>query len=229
MQDLNLGGQWCHDGPMMRLDHVSYAVGPDGMEATVARITDALGVERVRGGIHPRFGTRNAIIPLENRQYLEIVEVLDHPSADKAPFGQAVRNRSLVGGGWMGWCVSVDDLTPFEERLGRKAVPGNRKFPDGQELTWQQIGIKGLIADPQVPYLLRWNEGTDGLHPSQAYTPEAKLTKLSIAGSPDRVTQWLACPNVDPFEDVDVEWIAPSGTPGIMSVTFRSPNGDITI
>ena len=213
----------------MRLDHVSYAVGPDGMDATVRRIVDALGVERVKGGIHPRFGTRNAIIPLAKRQYLEIVEVLDHPSADKAPFGQAVRNRSQVGGGWMGWCVSVDDLSRFEERLGRKSVPGNRKFPDGNELTWQQIGIKGLIADPQVPYLLRWDEGTEDLHPSQAYPPQAELTKLSIAGSPERVTDWLNCPDADPFEDVDVDWIAPSGTPGIMSVTFRSPNGEITI
>ncbi len=213
----------------MRLDHVSYAVGPDGMDATVRRIVDALGVERVKGGIHPRFGTRNAIIPLAKRQYLEIVEVLDHPSADKAPFGQAVRNRSQVGGGWMGWCVSVDDLSRFEERLGRKSVPGNRKFPDGNELTWQQIGIKGLIADPQVPYLLRWDEGTEDIHPSQAYPPQAELTKLSIAGSPERVTDWLNCPDADPFEDVDVDWIAPSGTPGIMSVTFRSPNGEITI
>ncbi|MBP2317558.1 VOC family protein [Nesterenkonia lacusekhoensis] len=214
---------------MMRLDHVSYAVGPDGMDATVRRIVDALGVERVKGGIHPRFGTRNAIIPLAKRQYLEIVEVLDHPSADKAPFGQAVRNRSQVGGGWMGWCVSVDDLSRFEERLGRKSVPGNRKFPDGNELTWQQIGIKGLIADPQVPYLLRWDEGTEDIHPSQAYSPQAELTQLAIAGSPERVTDWLNCPDADPFEDVDVDWIAPSGTPGIMSVTFRSPNGEITI
>lgn len=214
---------------MMRLDHVSFAVGPDGMDATVERITDALGVDRVKGGIHPRFGTTNAIIPLDNNQYLEIVQVLDHPSADKAPFGQAVRNRSQVGGGWMGWCVTVDDLAPFEDRLGRRAVPGNRKFPDGQELTWQQIGIKGLIADPQVPYLLRWDEGTEHLHPSRAYGPQAKLVRLSIAGSPQRVADWLGSKATDPFEDVDVHWVAPSGTPGIMSVTFSSPNGEVTI
>lgn len=214
---------------MMRLDHVSFAVGPDGMDATVATITSTLGVERVKGGIHPRFGTRNAIIPLDNRQYLEIVEVLDHPSADKAPFGQAVRNRSQIGGGWMGWCVTVDDLAPFEERLGRRSVPGNRKFPDGQELTWQQIGIKGLIADPQVPYLLRWDEGTEDLHPSRAYEPQAKLVRLSIAGSSQRVADWLGEPDADPFDDVEVEWLCPSGTPGIMSVTFSTPKGDVTI
>lgn len=214
---------------MMRLDHVSFAVGPDGIDATVEKITSALGVERVRGGIHPRFGTRNAIIPLEGRQYLEVVEVLDHPSADKAPFGQAVRNRSQMGGGWMGWCVTVQDLAPFEHRLGRKSVPGNRKFPDGQELTWQQIGIKGLIADPQVPYLLRWDDGTEDLHPSLAYEPQAKLTRLSIAGDPQRVADWLGEPESNPLDDVAVDWVAPSGTPGIMSVTFSSPKGQVTI
>ncbi|BBE22248.1 hypothetical protein MN0502_11310 [Arthrobacter sp. MN05-02] len=143
----------------MRLDHVSYACEPDGLAATADRISARLGMEPVKGGVHPRFGTRNMIFPLVNGQYLEVVEVLNHPASDKAPFGQAVRARSEAGGGWMGWCVAVDDLGPFEERLGRGAVPGNRKFPDGQELTWQQIGIKGLIADPQVPYLLRWDEG----------------------------------------------------------------------
>ncbi|NLS08933.1 VOC family protein [Nesterenkonia sp. MY13] len=214
---------------MMRLDHVSFAVGPDGMDATVARITDQLGVDRVKGGIHPRFGTQSAIIPLADHRYLEIVEVLDHPSADKAPFGQAVRNRSQIGGGWMGWCVTVDDLEPFEQRLGRRSVPGNRKFPDGQELTWQQIGIKGLIADPQVPYLLRWDEGTEHLHPSRAYQPQAQLLRLSIAGDPQRVADWLGQPDADPFDDVDVDWVAPSGTPGIMSITFSCPKGEITI
>ena len=143
---------------MMRLDHVSYAAGPEGLTDTVARVADALGIERVKGGIHPRFGTRNAIFPLANRQYLEVVEVLDHPASEKAPFGQAVRARSEMGGGWLGWVVAVDDLSPFERRLERNAVPGNRKFPDGRELTWQQIGIKGLIADPQVPFIIRWDE-----------------------------------------------------------------------
>lgn len=151
----------------MRLDHVSYACEPDGLAATADRISARLGMEPVKGGVHPRFGTRNMIFPLANSQYLEVVEVLNHPASDKAPFGQAVRARSEAGGGWMGWCVAVDDLGPFEERLGHDAVPGNRKFPDGQELTWRQIGIKGLIADPQVPYLLRWDEGTEELHPSR--------------------------------------------------------------
>ncbi|MFJ6279406.1 MULTISPECIES: VOC family protein [Arthrobacter] len=213
----------------MRLDHVSYACEPDGLIATAERISDALGVEFVKGGVHPRFGTRNMIFPLVNGQYLEVVEVLDHPASDKAPFGQAVRARSEAGGGWMGWCVAVDDLAPFEERLGRSAVPGNRKFPDGQELTWQQIGIKGLIADPQVPYMIRWDDGTESLHPSQARPASVRLSALTIAGSAERVTEWLGTPVSHPLDDVEVEWIAPNGTPGIMSVTFETPQGSVRI
>ncbi|ABY23338.1 glycosyltransferase [Renibacterium salmoninarum ATCC 33209] len=212
----------------MRMDHVSYACDPDGLAATSERIVTALGVKAVCGGVHPRFGTRNMIIPLTSRHYLEVVEVLDHPASDKAPFGQAVRARSNAGGGWMGWCVEVNDLSPFEERLGRSAVPGNRKFPDGRELVWQQIGIKGLIADPQVPYLLKW-EGDPSLHPSQAEPSSVILSSLTIAGSAERVTEWLGECVDKPLEDVAVEWIAPHGTPGIMSVTFETANGPVTL
>ena len=213
----------------MRLDHVSYACEPDGLSATADRIAAKLGVEPVKGGVHPRFGTRNMIFPLVNGQYLEVVEVLNHPASDKAPFGQAVRARSEAGGGWMGWCVAVDDLGPFEERLGRGAVPGNRKFPDGQELTWQQIGIKGLIADPQVPYLLRWDDGTESLHPSKARPAAVRLDCLTIAGSSERVTEWLGTDVEETLDGVQVQWIAPNGTPGIMSVTFETEGGRIEI
>ncbi|MFL4475308.1 VOC family protein [Paeniglutamicibacter sp. MACA_103] len=214
---------------MMRLDHVTYACGPDGLAATAARIGEALGLESVKGGVHPRFGTRNVIFPLKNNQYLEVVEVLNHPASDKAPFGQAVRARSELGGGWMGWCVAVDDLAPAEERLGRGSVPGNRKFPDGQELTWRQIGINGLIADPQVPYLLRWDDGTEDLHPSKALEPQGKISSISIAGSSERVADWLGQPEQLPVGEVAVDWQAPNGTPGILSVTFETPKGQITL
>lgn len=215
---------------MMRLDHVSYAVGPEGLDATVQRISEALGIERVKGGIHPRFGTRNVLFPMENRQYLEIVEVLDHPAAESAPFGQAVRARKEMGGGWMGWVVAVDDLAPFEERLGRGSVPAQRKFPDGRELTWRQIGIKGLIADPQLPYILRWDDGTDDLHPSQAATPEGKIETITIGGSRDRVRDWLGLDQPEKsVQDVTVDFMAPSGTPGILEVNFTTPKGSITL
>ena len=152
----------------MRVDHVSYAAEHDGLQATAQRLAKLIGVTPVDGGIHPRFGTRNVILPLAHERYVEVVEVLDHPASDKAPFGQAVRARSEAGGGWLGWCIAVDDLAPLETRIGREAVPGNRHRPDGVELRWRQLGIKGLMSDPQLPYFVQWEDAA--LHPSTAAT-----------------------------------------------------------
>lgn len=196
---------------------------------TAERISQTLGLEFVKGGIHPRFGTRNVIFPLQHNQYLEVVEVLDHPASLKAPFGQAVRARSELGGGWMGWCVSLDEMGQAEQRLGRQAVPGNRKFPDGRELTWQQIGIKGLIADPQVPYLLRWDDGTEDLHPSRALGPVGFIDEITIAGSRDRVLEWLGKPDEVQLGEVTMSYQSPNGTPGILSVTFQTPKGEVVL
>jgi hypothetical protein len=212
----------------MRLDHLSYAAEHDGLRATAARLGAAIGVEPVDGGLHPRFGTRNVVLPLAGGHYVEVVEVLEHPVADKAPYGRAVRARSQAGGGWLGWAVAVDDLAPFEARLGREAVPGNRHRPDGVELRWHQIGINGLIADPQLPFFTRW-EVEAGLHPSVDADGTVKLAGLRIAGSPERLCEWLGQPGDHPLDEVDVEWVAPHGTPGLLSAFFDTPTGRVEV
>jgi hypothetical protein len=208
----------------MRLDHLSYAAAPDGLAATARRIGGLLGKDFTDGGIHPRFGTRNMILPLADSTYLEIVEVLDHPASDKAPFGQAVRARSALGGGWLGWVVSVDDISVVEQRLGREAAAGNRHRPDGTELKWQQIGVNGLISDPQLPFFVQW-ESPASQHPSAGGTADYSLACLEIAGDPQRVSEWLGQTVEAPLEDVKVDWVAPHGTPGIIAAKFQTPNG----
>ena len=212
----------------MRLDHLSYAAGPDGLASTARRIGELLGEEFLDGGIHPRFGTRNMVLPLSAGTYLEVVGVLDHPASDKAPFGQAVRARSELGGGWLGWVVSCNDLSKVEARLGREAVQGNRHRPDGVELRWRQIGVKGLIADPQLPFVLQWESGAD-LHPSRSGPSDVRLQVLQIAGDPKRVTDWLGLPGEYKPESVDFEFVAPHGTPGLLSCRFQTPNGVVTV
>ena len=212
----------------MRLDHLSFAAGPDGLAGTAERIGGLLGKDFVDGGVHPRFGTRNMILPLADDTYLEVVEVLDHPASDKAPFGQAVRARSALGGGWLGWVVAVDDITVVEQRLGREAVIGNRHRPDGTELRWKQIGVNGLIADPQLPFFIQWESPAE-LHPSTGADGDFSLACLEIAGDPQRVSEWLGETVEAPLEDVKVEWVAPNGTPGILAVQVQTPHGLVRI
>jgi glyoxalase-like protein len=212
----------------MRLDHLSFAAGPDGLAATATRIGEQLGTHFVDGGVHPRFGTRNVVLPLADHTYLEVVEVLDHPASDKAPFGQAVRARSASGGGWLGWVVAVDDITTVEQRLGRAAVAGSRHRPDGTELRWKQIGVNGLIADPQLPFFVEW-EGPAELHPSAGADGSFSLACLEIAGDSQRVSEWLGETVESPLEDVKVEWNAPNGTPGIIAAQVQTPHGLVRI
>jgi len=211
----------------MRVDHVSYAAEPDGLKATARRLAQQLGVAAVDGGIHPRFGTRNIIIPLAHDRYVEVVSVLDHPASDKAPFGQAVRARSEAGGGWLGWVVCVDDMTEAEQRLGREAVAGNRRRPDGVELRWRQLGVKGLIADPELPYYIQWEDMS--VHPSVGTKTTATISGLQIAGEPERVCDWLGLPADQTSTVIDFTWVAPEGAPRLQAVTFDTPEGPVTI
>ncbi len=211
----------------MHLDHVIYAAGPQGLSAEAERLESLLGVKSVDGGLHPGFGTQMRLIPLLDSRYIEIVEVLDHPAAAKAPYGQAVRARSDQGGGWLGWVVSMDDLTSYEVRLERKAVPGVRHFPDGRKLEWEQLGVKGLIADPQLPFFIRWISESSVL-PS-ALPASIGLPGMPIAGSRERVAEWVGAEIPDVFDGVDISFDSPSGYPGVMSVTFSTANGPVRI
>ena len=212
----------------MRLDHLSFAAGPDGLAGTAKRLGALLGTSFEDGGVHPRFGTRNMILPLTDDTYLEIVEVLDHPASDKAPFGQAVRARSQLGGGWLGWVVAVDDIAKVETRLGRDSVQGNRHRPDGVELRWRQVGVVGMQTDPQLPFFVQW-QSPDEQHPSAGSTGRVHLDRLEIAGDPRRVTDWLGNSVEGPLEDVAVEWVSPDGDPGIVAAHFRTPTGTVRV
>ncbi len=212
----------------MRLDHLSYAAGPDGLQGTAARLGALLGEPFLDGGVHPRFGTVNMVLPLAERMYVEVVAVLDHPASDKAPFGQAVRARSGLGGGWLGWVVEVDDIAPVEARLGRDSVPGNRHRPDGVELRWRQIGVKGLQSDPQLPFFIQWESPTV-LHPGAESSGRLRLRALEIAGDPGRVRDWLGTSLDEPLEEVHVDWVAPHGTPGVVAAQFETPEGLVRV
>ena len=208
----------------MKLDHVSYAVLPGELAGTVSRLGNELGAAFVDGGRHPRFGTHNFILALADGTYVEVVAPLDHPAVDSAPFGQAVRQRANSGGGWMGWVLRVDDLAPIESELGRSSGQGHRQLPDGRDLTWQQIGVLDLIADPQLPYFIHWDDM--GMHPSVGGTCSASVAELEISGDETTLDRWLALTGRP--QGLTINWVADEES-GVTTVVFDTPNGRIAI
>ena len=55
------------------------------------------------------------------------------------------------------------------------------------------------------------------------------LGTLEIAGDPARVSDWLGDSVAEPLDDVEVEWVAPHGTPGVVAAQFVTPNGPVRI
>lgn len=217
----------CHSN-VMQLDHVSYAVLAPQFADTVQRLGQELGGSFIDGGKHPRFGTRNFILPMTDGTYVEIVTPLDHPAGESAPFGRAVRERASAGGGWMGWVVRVDDIAPLESRLGRQSVPGHRVRPDGVDVTWRQIGVNDLIADPQLPYFIEWDDMAT--HPSTCGSTTVAIESIAVCGDRARVDQWLGTSGSTVVGAVGLTWASPSECdPGVASVTFRTAQGSVTV
>ena len=210
----------------MRLDHVSYACSSATLVDVVQRLGSDLGAAFVDGGRHPSFGTRNFILPLQGGCYIEVVAALDHPAAEKAPFGRAVAERAESGGGWLAWVVAVDDLGPVEARLGRTGVPGRRIRPDGYELQWRQLGVLNLMEDPQLPFFVKWDVPAEQ-HPSHG-AADVSIERIEIAGDADIVCTWLGQPAAHLLDDIDVAWVS-SDENGISAVSFSTPRGTVRI
>jgi hypothetical protein len=195
----------------VRLDHVSYACAIDAFPSTVSRLGALLGRPFTDGGVHPRYGTRNAVLPLDGG-----------------------KRRAALGGGWLGWVVSVDDLAPFEKRLGRPSAEGHRRRPDGVLLEWKQIGLLELIEDPQIPYLIEWCcPQTD--HPSAGSDGAVGIDRLEISGERAAILEWLGTPEIDPLPHVHVNWLEPADVAnaydeaGLVAVDFHTAHGPVRI
>jgi hypothetical protein len=210
----------------MRLDHISYSCTTGELADVIQRIGGDLGATFVDGGRHPSFGTRNFILPLAHGCYVEVVSALDHPAAEKAPFGRAVAQRAAEGGGWMSWVIAVDDLTPIEARLGREASPGHRIRPDGHDLCWRQIGVLDVIDDRQLPFFVQWSSPASD-HPSAGGSSVA-IERVEMSGEPSAIAAWLGDDHDLVLDDIEVDWVE-ADEPGLVAVWFSTPHGSVRI
>ena len=126
--------------------------------------------------------------------------------------------------------LNFPSATDPEDGPLQGCAPGDltRWRPDGHELRWRQLGVKGLQSDPQLPFFLQW-EIDAALHPSAGADGTTSLAGIEIAGDPQRVSEWLGETVEAPLEDVKVEWVAPHGTPGILAAQVLTANGIVRL
>jgi len=187
----------------MRLDHVSYVASHEQISDVVNRIGSQIGTAFIDGGVHPKFGTRNFTAPLLNGQYIEIVCPMDHPATDVTPFGRAVKKKLLEGGGWFTWVFELEKISLMEEILGRKAVEGKRKKPDGTELAWKQIGVLETLENYELPFFIEWISKT---HPSTYGKPIAAINKIQITGNAQNLLKYMNNDLKNYLDSIELIW-----------------------
>jgi hypothetical protein len=140
------------------VDHLVYATLD--VEATLRDLGASMGVSAAAGGQHPSWGTRNALLALGPRMYLEIVgpdPSLPRP-AGKRPFGLDTLSAPRLAT----WACRGEDLPGIVEAAGRLGVglgdvrPGSRKRPDGSALSWTMTDLMSGREDGIVPFFIDW-------------------------------------------------------------------------
>lgn len=167
----------------LTIDHLVYAC-PD-LSATCAWVAETTGVAPAPGGQHPGMGTRNALLSLGGRTYLELIGPDPGQPVPGQPrtFGiDGLRLPSLRA--WAAASSQMTDDLAVAERYGHRLSPpveGRRRRPEGDELSWRMARPEAPGAGPEVaPFLIDWG---DSPHPA-ASAPEGLTLELCVLLSP---------------------------------------------
>ena len=167
---------------LAKVDHLVYAtpdldLGDPDHRRSARRARDA-------GGQHPGLGTRNALVALGPKTYLEIIG--PDPDQPKLPQPRRFGIDDLKEPRLVGWVAKGTRL----EQLVRKAhgagvglgevIAGSRKRPDGVVLAWRYTDPNVVLEDRLIPYFIDW--GTSP-HPAATAARGATLVGASRRAS----------------------------------------------
>src|SRR5260221_1947687 len=210
------------------LDHI--LLGCNDLDRGIAFVEDHTGVRAAFGGEHPGRGTRNALLSLGERRYLEIIA----PDPDQPDVKDALtlHLRKLPDPQIVGWAAHPGDLGSFAKKLRDAGVafegptPGSRKRPDGRVLQWQTLTLKD---NPSwlLPFFIEWS--ADSLHPSADAPAGCRLIRFEAdTPEPDKLakTAELALLNLPVAKGAQPQPHAsiarPKGAPSVTAYHFRT-------
>ena len=163
------------------LDHI--LLGSSSLEEGVAFVKEHTGVTAAFGGVHPGRGTRNALVSLGDRHYLEIIA--PDPAQSGAPDDYDL--KKLATPRLVGWAAHPGDLNALAARLRNAKLafdgptPGSRQRPDGRLLEWRTLNLHDT-RDGLLPFFIAWS--MDTVHPSVDSPAGCKILRFELS-APD--------------------------------------------
>jgi catechol 2,3-dioxygenase-like lactoylglutathione lyase family enzyme len=174
---------WSADEVPALLDHV--LLGCNDLDRGIAFVEERTGVRAAFGGVHPGRGTRNALLSLGERRYLEIIA--PDPKQDAVqPFAvqQLAVIKELTTPRLIGWAAHPGEIEAFTKKLRQSGMaiegpwPGSRARPDGRVLSWKTISL----ADDRhglLPFFIEW--AANSVHPSADAPGGCHLERFAVA------------------------------------------------
>lgn len=169
------------------LDHI--LLGCSDLDEGVAFVEHGTGVRAAFGGVHPGRGTRNALLSLGERHYLEIIT--SDPAQSGVPDRFGLKNLSAPR--IVGWAAHPGKLDDFAKRLQQAKLAfdgpasGSRKRPDGKLLQWKTLNLHDDF-DGLLPFFIEWS--ADTMHPAIDAPPGCHLESFELlASDPEALTK----------------------------------------
>ena len=183
--------------PVRKFDHIIYAT-PD-LKLGIDKLEELLGVRAIPGGQHLGHGTRNALIRLGARTFLEILG--PDPEQSKPDRPRWLGIDTLRGPRLNGWAAAAPNLDDVVGKAAAAGVElgvihhGRRENPDGTALSWRFTDPYTVLADGLVPFFIDWG---DSPHPSQRGAEGVTLIDLRAEHpDPDPVQRLLSKLDLD--------------------------------
>ena len=163
------------------LDHL--LLGVADLDRGITWVERMTGVKAVIGGSHPGAGTRNALIALGGKQYLEVIA----PDPAQTAYNFHIDVRTLSKPRLITWAAVTTDISAVAK--GARAAghqifgprDGSRAKPDGKLLKWKTLAVLnnlGLQGVEPIPFFIEW--ATDSVHPSQDSPKGSELQSFEI-------------------------------------------------
>jgi Glyoxalase-like domain len=158
------------------LDHI--LLGCNDLNRGIAFVEQRTGVRAAFGGVHPGRGTRNALLALGARRYLEIIA----PDPQQTSLTQYPAIKGMVEPALIGWAVHPPAIEAVAQHLRDAGIPfkgpadGSRQRPDGRLLRWRSVNLDE--TRDALPFFIEWS--ADSVHPSADAPKGCRIINFTV-------------------------------------------------
>jgi hypothetical protein len=201
------------------LDHI--LLGCNDLDEGIKFIEQRTGVRAAFGGVHPGRGTRNALLSLGERRYLEIIA----PDPEQADIPDAYGLRRLEEPRLVTWAAHPKEIKSLASRLTQAGIraqgpkPGARKRPDGRLLQWKTLNLEDT-ADGLLPFFIEWS--AESVHPSTDSPKGCTLEKFEALSPQPEALAGIA-------KQLDLELAIRKAERPQLRAVVSSPNGELSL